>query len=263
MSIREQIVTPEVASDLLNKNVNNRKLQEKRVTFLADAMARGEWKYNGDTIRISKTGRLLDGQHRLRAIEKSGIAQKYILVDDLDDDSFTTIDIGSIRKTSQMLGMLGSKNVTTLAAASKMHLLYKTVGRPIHGTPEKQPTHSQIVDFAEENVMLHKSASFANNKWNQKYIGPSTCAFCHYEFSLVDPVAANSFFEELEIGEFSYKNSPLRFLRDLLIEERGANYSPDKSRRMASIFKAFRLYRQRKEAKIIRLEKDQGEWFKL
>lgn len=263
MAIRECVVTPEIARELLDKNTNNRKLSRRRVDSLVKIMQRGEWQYNGDTIRISKTGRLLDGQHRLSAIERSGIPQKYIIVDGLDDESFTTIDIGSARNASQMLGIAGAKNTTALAAAAKMHLMLEKCGRPIHGSPDKQVTHTQIVDFAENNDELLASSTFSKKKWVAKYVGPSITTFCHYEFGLVDPDSRDSFFNQLISGDFSYQNSPIRFVRDLLIEERGSSYRPDRLKRIGLIFKAFRLYQARQPAKIVRLPKDQEEWFKL
>ena len=263
MSIKELIVTPEIARDLLNKNTNNRKLSSSRVATLVMAMQRGEWQYNGDTIRISKSGRLLDGQHRLSAIEQSGISQKYVIVDELDDDVFTTIDTGSARNASQMLGMVGAKNATSLAAAARMHLMLKAHGTPIHGTPEKQVTHTQVVDFADGNEILAKSAAFGTKKWLNRYVGPSITALCHYEFGLIDEATRDSFFNELMTGEFSYGNSPIKFIRELFIEERGSTYSFDRKKRIALIFRAFNMYRVGKESKIVRLTKNQEDWYKL
>lgn len=263
MSIRECIVTPEIARALLDKNVNNRHLSSRRVDALVKVMQRGEWQYNGDTIRISKSGRLLDGQHRLSAIEQSGMPQKYIIVDNLDDEAFTTIDIGSARTASQMLGILGEKNTASLASISKMVLMTEKEGKPIHGSPDKQVTHSQIVDFADNNEDIVQSALFAARKWPRKYMGPSVSGYCYHMFGRVSPKLRDAFMEELVSGEFSYQDSPVRYIRDLLIEERGGVLKRDSSRRIALLFKAFRFFKDGKTAKMVRLEKDQTEWYKL
>lgn len=263
MAIREVIVTPDMARKLLDKNVSNRHLSRRRVDALIEAMRKGEWQYNGDTIRIAKSGRLLDGQHRLSAIERSGIAQKYIIVDNLEDSSFTTIDTGSARNAAQMLGMIGTKNTTAMAAAAKMHLMLAEHGRPIHGSPDKQVTHTQVVDFAQDNAELSESAKFGMRKWANRYVGPSISTLCHYEFGLIDPEKRDRFFEELTSGEFSYQNSPIKFIRELFIEERGSAYTPDRQKRIGLIFKAFNLFRVGKESKIVRLPKNIEEWYKL
>lgn len=264
MQVSEKNVTPELAQKLLEKNVNNRKMQTRRVEKLTQTMMKGEWQFNGDTIRISSSGRLLDGQHRLAAIVKSGISQRYIVVEGLDDGAFTTIDIGSARGANQMLQMAGEKNSTTLAASAKMHLLFESVGRPVHGNIEKNPTHTEIVDFVESSEDIKVSARFANStKWITRYVTPSVAAFCHFEFGRLNKELCSSFFEELVSGETSYKNSPIRFVRDLLIEERGSKYRTSSERRSAILFKAFRLYTKSSPAKIVRLSKNQEEWFKL
>lgn len=263
MAIRETLVTPEYARELLDKNTSNRCLSQKRVSLLAQAMQRGEWQYNGDTIRIAKSGRLLDGQHRLSAIEKSGIAQRYIIVDGLDDSSFTTIDTGSARNASQMLGIVGAKHTTALAAAAKMHLMIELHGVPIHGTPEKQVTHTQVVDFADGNERLAESAKFSKKTWLNRYVGPSITTLCHYRFGLVDECKRDQFFEELMSGEFSYQSSPIKFIRELFIEEKGSTYSPDRKKRIALIFRAFNIFRAGKQAKIVRLTKNIEDWYKL
>jgi hypothetical protein len=263
MAIKELLITPKIATELLEKNTNNRRLSERRADKLALAMKSGEWKYNGDAIRISRTGVLLDGQHRLRAIEKSGLPQKSILIDELDDEVFTTIDIGKARTPAHMLDIVGLANSGILASSARMVLTMRSTGRPIHGSPEKAPTHTQIVDLAENDKLLHLAATFATKKWIQKYVTQSIGAFCWYIFTEHGDENRDQFFRELETGEFSYPNSPIKFVRDMLIEDRGASYSPDKTRRTAVLFKAFRLFVSREQAKIIRLAKDESEWFKI
>lgn len=264
MAIKEIYVTPEMATQYLNKNKHNRKLSLKRSQYLANSMLRGEWQFNGDTIRISRTGRLLDGQHRLKAIELSGIPQKFVLVDGLEDEVFTTIDTGLSRDASQMLAINGESYSSILAATAKSHLTYEKTGRPIHGNSEKKPTHTQVVLFCEQCDEMKESVAFVGkNTWLKRYLTASIAAFCHYEFGFVDKQIRDKFFNELINGEFSYHDSPVRYIRDMFIEERGLPSTPDKSRKIALIFKAFNLYRKSKSVKLIRLPKDQSEWYLL
>lgn len=264
MATYETFITPSMATNFLNKNEHNRKLSVRRAGFLAESMVRGEWQFNGDAIRISTTGRLLDGQHRLKAIELCGIGQRVVLVTELNDESFTTIDIGHARDASQMLAISGETNTAALAAAAKMHLSYKKTGRPIHGNPDKKATPTQVVLFCKQDQAIKKSATFStSNKWVRKYFSPSIAAFCHYEFGLVNPEVRDMFFTEITSGEFSYHDSPIRIIRDMIIEDRGGHSRMDRSRKLAMIFKAFNLFSKGKSAKMIRLSKDQDEWYLL
>lgn len=263
MNIKEMMITADLATDLLEKNINNRPLNMRRVNVLCDAMRRGEWMQNGDTIRVSKTGRLLDGQHRLSAIEKTGIPQKCILVFDLEDESFTTIDTGQARTAGQMAQMAGFKNANILAAAARMHLMFELYGQPFHGTATKTVTHAQVIDFCENEPGIHKSVFATASKWSRKYVTPSIAAFCHYEFGISDAEVRDAFFEELESGEFSYQRSPIKVLREFMLSEYGQPKKTDKGRKIAMMFKAFRLFRDGSECKLIRPSKDTSEWFKL
>ena len=101
-SIKTKIVSisPEYASQLLECNTHNRPLNINRAKKIADAILRGEWQLNGDAIRLSKSGVLLDGQHRLKAIDISGVQVQSILITGLDDDVFNTIDTNANTRTS-------------------------------------------------------------------------------------------------------------------------------------------------------------------
>lgn len=264
MAIREAIVTPELAKQLLDKNTHNRSLSESIVAKLVGAMKRGEWQYNGDTIRLSKSGRLLDGQHRLAAIERSGIPQKYIIVDGLEDESFTTIDVGRGRTASDMLGIAGEKNTHTLAAVAKMNLIFLATGKPMNEASVRTPTHTEIVAHAEENDSLKSSANFASgNRWIKRYVGGSVGGFCHYRFMIDNEHVCNSFFSELISGEFSYKDSPAKYMREFFLEEFHASAKTTKIKRIAMMFHAYRAFREGKPVRLIRLPKDQNEWFNL
>ena len=66
-------ITPEMAREYLEKNSHNRRLSERSVRNLATAIKNGEWQVNGEAIKVDKEGNLLDGQHRLSAIEKRDV----------------------------------------------------------------------------------------------------------------------------------------------------------------------------------------------
>lgn len=55
------IITPKKARELLKLNTRNRKLSKALVSKYAGDMRAGRWPYNGDPIRVSKDGVLLDG----------------------------------------------------------------------------------------------------------------------------------------------------------------------------------------------------------
>jgi hypothetical protein len=67
------LITPSIAEIFLTRNVSNfRPLSQSVIDGYAADMAAGHWKANGDTIVFSTDRILRNGQHRLKAIIKSG-----------------------------------------------------------------------------------------------------------------------------------------------------------------------------------------------
>jgi len=109
-------ITPAIAKKMLKQNTNNRKVSKQRVRFYAEEMQEGRWKTNGDSVRFSGS-RIIDGQHRLLAIVKSGKCIKIMVTTGLKSDVFSTIDRGFIRSVGQILQMSGETQSNNLGAA--------------------------------------------------------------------------------------------------------------------------------------------------
>ena len=58
-------IGPEDAMQMLEMNGTNRPLNDQHVKRIARQIADGKWKFNGDTIKLSVSNDILDGQHRL------------------------------------------------------------------------------------------------------------------------------------------------------------------------------------------------------
>jgi hypothetical protein len=96
-------VTPDIAARFLMKNDGNRKLREHRAAYLARAIEEGKWKLTHQPIAIGKRGRLLDGQHRLRAICLANMPAELVVATDVPDDVFAVLDAGLPRKMHERL----------------------------------------------------------------------------------------------------------------------------------------------------------------
>lgn len=96
-------VTPELAAKFLDKNDGNRKLREHRSAYLARAILDGKWKLTHQAAAVSKKGRLLDGQHRFRAICLANKAADMVIAYDVPEDVFSVMDAGMPRKMHERL----------------------------------------------------------------------------------------------------------------------------------------------------------------
>ena len=125
MRASTETITPALAAEYLKANTNNRPCSARRIAEYADAMKRGEWMENGDAIRFSGDGVLLDGQGRLKACIAAGVSFTALVVRDLPREAFKTMDIGKKRNPADMLAIAGEKNTTKLARALRFLMMYE------------------------------------------------------------------------------------------------------------------------------------------
>lgn len=78
-------ITPDVAKKFLTRNTRNRDLRERLVESYANDMRNGNWLVNHQGIAFNENGDLIDGQHRLHAVVKSGVTVWMFVVKGLSD----------------------------------------------------------------------------------------------------------------------------------------------------------------------------------
>jgi len=109
-----EVITPAMASNMLETiNVKNRKIRPAVVDRYAAMIRNAEWKLSPEAIVIANTGRLLNGQHRLSAVAKSGEAVRFLVIRGPSEDVFEVLDRGALRSTSDALQ--SEKRVTEVA----------------------------------------------------------------------------------------------------------------------------------------------------
>lgn len=122
-SIKPQLITPAYAAELLKMNTNNRAIRQSKVDALAESMRKGEWELSNDAITISEGNVLLNGQHRLMAVVKSGVPCNFIVYTGAPDSTFDIMDTPSLRKVSDVIQRKGGTNTVrmqaTIAAVSR------------------------------------------------------------------------------------------------------------------------------------------------
>ncbi|MFP8884155.1 MULTISPECIES: hypothetical protein [Streptomyces] len=116
-------VSPQLATEWLTRNTNNRPLSKSTVQQLAGRIQRGEWQLTHQGIAFDEDGTLIDGQHRLAAIVKAGITVPMTVARGVPRTAFTVMDTGRKRTGRDALALAGEANATHLAAALRgLHL---------------------------------------------------------------------------------------------------------------------------------------------
>lgn len=87
ITAKVETITPDIAKTMLGENVNNRRISHDNVNMFAREMRNGEWRFNGEAIKFSKDGRLLDGQHRLLAVIAADKPLTTLVIRGLEDET--------------------------------------------------------------------------------------------------------------------------------------------------------------------------------
>lgn len=146
-----QEITPGLAEQYLKKNVGNRTLRPKLVNEYAWDMTRDVWKISHQGIAFDKEGNLIDGQHRLQAIIKSGKTIKSQVTVGLNKESVKSIDTGRSRTYDEAMTILGSKLPPKFTTTLRSMFLAQTLGQHIFSHEELdflRHKHEKAVMFA-------------------------------------------------------------------------------------------------------------------
>jgi hypothetical protein len=220
VSSAAEFISPEMASSMLSTNTSNRRVITSHLKRLEATFRAGEMKLNGDSIRISASGVLLDGQHRLMACANTGIGFYTIVVRGLPDDVFDTIDqTRAPRKLSCVFSVSGEANCKTLAAALTQLHIFKTSGQFYDGGSARYflSAHSARLMLDNHPELRESVSSFqvrTNYVWRK-----ATPAVLHYLFLRVDRELAAAFLEVVLSGS-SDKTRPFNQLRESVIKAR-------------------------------------------
>lgn len=217
MRVELMDVTPEVANTWLANNGHNRSLTANRVRSLAAAMRSGKWAMNGETVIISETGKLLDGQHRLKAVTEFGRPVQMLVAFGASDASFETIDTGKARSPGDILSMSQVSNPTAVAASAKliwqMHhgLSLLTACPPVY-----------LLKVAERYPAIQYWAKKTAGMGAATITSQSVLIAClaYFENIAKKPALAQKFFDDLTEGADLSDGSPVLALRNRLIRLR-------------------------------------------
>lgn len=248
-SIEVVKVTATIASAWLNRNSNNRPIRLKAVVQYANDMSSGQWKSTGESIKFSKSGRLLDGQHRLSAIVESSAVLEIVVNTGLEDGSFDVIDTGRQRTGSDILTIDGISlgEARTAAAALPMIVNYSR-GLPAHSSV--RPTNQVQLDFWKQHPYVQAASRFAA-MMPRRYppVSHAKAMFLHWRFAQIDQDAAQDFLLALFTGGQLSMTESIYHLRSKLMESKMQGISIRDGVQIHACFKAWNLYRTGREVR--------------
>lgn len=254
-----ETITPAIAKELLLTNKNNRPLNRQNINRIISEIKNGTFVVNGETVKISKKGILLDSQHRMHAIIEANIPVTTFVVRGIDENVFKTIDTGKSRTAADVLAIEGVENAKAAAAVCKFSILFGhdligyAISNSIGGGGSTSDKHLNklslisnvaISDFYHKNSKaVQESLEYGYSQEN-KLTAPSILSGLYFICRRKGKEDADDFFHKLTTGEKLSLNSPIYVLREYLLRTgRVTVRTRDKYTTIAMVCKAWNLYR--------------------
>ncbi|GAB2666432.1 hypothetical protein GCM10027088_51470 [Nocardia goodfellowii] len=245
----------------LERNTNNRPVRESRVKQYHDDIVCGRWHFNGETIKFSADGDLLDGQHRLHALARTtDLRLPLLVVRGLAADTQITMDQGARRTAGDQLTLTGvtGHNTTLVAAALRVYMTWmegNLFGAQVRGGGIST---TRIVEFASAYPELVAiSEQFTSIAARLKARPAVACAVA-IRLTEIDPEAASEFVHSWDCGAGLAAGSPILALRERLDLHRSARTRVSDRDQIGLIVHAWNLWRRGKH--VSKLQRPKGGW---
>ena len=131
MNLSAEVVTltPQLATELLATNTNNRQLGPAVVSAYAKLMDEGMWSDGVAVVAIATNGVLVNGQHVCHAVIKSQQSVQVVMVSGISPESFAAFDAHRKRTTGQTLSLAGVPNANAVAAIIRRSMIIDGGGK--------------------------------------------------------------------------------------------------------------------------------------
>lgn len=264
MKTEVRTITPRVAKEMLRMNHGNRKLSQSHVRYLSKQMKEGKWMFDGQPIRTTTTGTILDGQHRLNAVVESETSQPFLIVSGVSPETFKVMDTGKTRSAADVFSIEGINQYANCAAATRVILQLKN-GTRSNQNADTRVTNSDILDFYLENQDIGRHVTESGKLYDDfgKVLPLSRIAAYRYLMSEKSVTSAEEFWDKLCMGIGLDKNSPIWVLRKKLIEDKYSKTSLSPTGRLALIYKAWNKFRKGEECRFLRWDKEKEKFPEL
>lgn len=236
-------IGPARARQLLNTyDPAFRKFRPSYAEGLARDMENGEFLFNGDPIRV-RANRLTDGQHRMWGVEASDTTQKFLVIYELPEEVYDTLDKGLARNFGDSLRRRGFNNVSMRTA------LVKIIDRWNQGLSlgdTKRRTDAELDAIHNSNMdKINWSISNAVSTSYKIHMPPAMVAFAWWILGQIDATQAKTFLVGVAEGENLTKGNPIYTLRERLRNDAEERYSRNEYAHL--VFQAWNAFRDERK----------------
>lgn len=255
-NIRASVVyiDPVRARELFEGNAENqRNIKKKNLEKIEASIRKGIFRLNGESIIVSEKGRLLNGQHRVTAVMNTQIGIWSVLVENVPDAYFDSMDCGSSRQF---------KDVLTIGGNSNAHVLATTIQRLAEHSEDESKlgtgiafSHTDLMGIRELADGVEDSITVAARA--TRVVAPSRTAWLHFLASKSCPLLGDSFFEQLASGANLPERSPIFLFRERMLREKADRNKLDARSALALLIKAWNAHVDGKSIGVLRWKDDE------
>ena len=213
------LVTPQMAQRWLENNISNRTIRMANVSRLALEIMEGRWICDPSLppVAFDTSGRLLNGQHRLHAVVRSGVAVQMYVATNVSPSVMSVMDQGVSRQAGDVFkikhGLTNPKDVAAAVTAWYRWKHFPDLVWQSHMIPSAQV----LVDIYEQDVDDWSEAVMLGNRLHKPTrmikAAVAAVAFRVNTTSKSDPSVWFDFVNGLATGENLRKGDPRLALR--------------------------------------------------
>ena len=222
--MEQKTITPEIAKKMLENNIiSNRKPTVANVNRYAEMMKKGLWiNCHVQPIIFSNEGELMDGQHRLHAVIKSGKTIKFNVVY-ADKSIMPTIDDGKKRTPGDACKISGIPNSNQYSGIMTLYTNLKNQINGLSRMNSKSMSKIELVEYYFNNKSHIDRIINTSQGWYNKgrLLTWGTYGALYMLFEEKNSEYAQLFFDQLSTGK-GVVNNTIFLLRQRLINEKSA-----------------------------------------
>lgn len=217
MDVSIKKITPSEAEKILENNHVNRNIRPTLVAAYRRDMNQGKWRFTGEPIQFSRSGALLNGQHRLTALAGSRAKRvqdgiDFLVVSGLPDDAQSLMDQGAPRTIADALTIQygAIKNLTlTSSVARWLTVAPRVTSEFSPNTIRIKASTSEVLEtFRKYGTELVEAAQIATAMRKLIPGSPTAHAYSWIQLSRVDKEAANEFYKAMADMEWAWPEDP-------------------------------------------------------
>jgi len=258
-------VNPLIAQEYLTRNIKNRNVKQHLVSKYASDMAEGRWKANGECIKFDTDGNLIDGQHRLRAVIKSGMTILMTVARGVKEDAIPTIDLGSVRSVRDVFCIEDIPNANIVSTIVRRYIWLNSCKK--YRSDSSTLSKPQVLEEYIKNPDIYKEAhNFGASIWRKMRLIKLTDVGAFYLYLVVtkkhDDASVRDFFVQL-VDPRACECNAIHLLRERLIQNLTSRAKLTSKVKTILIIKAFNAYITGKKLLALRYSEtiDENTWF--